>query len=314
MTKVPDEAIRRCACGCGAPLSVRQRLYVSPRHRARRTLVAKLGKGPLATFLWQVMCDKEIGQTALANLVGVDSGTIGNLLQDRTPTERTYQRLKDHLGDGVPKVATDTERRREVCLGRVPELVAAAHTPQAIARNAAAQRGQKYPKRSAAYRKYIDDNRAAGVDVVGWRNPNLGAWTQSEEGRVRMSLGQRLRRTPAPDRAALAQWAAEVGARFGLPAKSVMDAWEPTLRDRRLLPKKGRPSLEARHRLVAELLVGWTLPSGRVKRGFWPHAAEAVSRQEGETISSATLNRWWYRHEASCTLSAEEQRELDEAS
>lgn len=272
----------------------KDRAFASELHRARSLRTStRPADGPLPAFLWRLLCDEQISQSALEKRVGVSRGTIGNLLNGRAPTERTYRRLRDALGDGVPEVETETTRRRKVASGWSPEFTALGRAPEARQRAAESMRGRKYPKRSEGVRRMIQERELAGGS---WNRPDIVAWARSPQGRMRGSLTQRLRGTPAPRKAELSKWASEVGARLDLSPEVVMAAWTPTLQERGLIPKKGRPPNDDRRLQVAELMAaeGWTLPSGRARRGFWPMAAAEVSRQEGKAIDAAALKRWWY--------------------
>jgi hypothetical protein len=110
---------------------------------------------------------------------------------------------------------------------------------------------------------------------------------------------------PTPTREDVRVWAEKCAHRLGKTTtiEDVLRYWRPMLQARGLLGRGGRPPLEERHRLVAELRASWPRTrSGRLAPGFWPAAELRVADYEGNGAPAfPALRQWWIDHTAHCS-------------
>jgi len=257
----------------------------------------KIAPTSFARFLDRKNRSLRVTHNAFASMVGIAPATLTRWRQGKSvPVADAYERLRDLFGDEVPVLEeTGTDRKRESALKGITVMNSA---PAEVRRERArrggeAGRGGRKPRRAVALREEYKSGSRARPSAT--HAPDV----TTPQGRARVSLGKYLRGNPFPSPEVLRGWAVEVSARIGLSEDEVIAAWRPKLRRWGLI-KGGRPSEESRHVLVERLRAEHALPDGRVKWGFWRHAARMVREDEGTEIGGESLRVWWNEHADHC--------------
>ena len=271
-----------------------QQLYCSKCGRKPR--LEHVSRTALALFLVRKVNAPGTTLTQLSAEIGIARATLrGYITKGRLPTQANYERLRACFGKDLPDTPTETERRRRIAAEVSEKGLAKAHTPEAKKKSAASRKGkahtpERVAKRLAAARESGGFDRSMAA---------LAAKVKTGRHRALAALIGHLRANPTPSRDDIQRWARETAQHLtaqGLDdtPEAVVARWRPYLRKRGLVSKAGRPALEDRHRLIAELMTDWPrTESGRLAKGFWPRVAKAVGELEGlkGDCSCLPLNR-----------------------
>lgn len=127
--------------------------------------------------------------------------------------------------------------------------------------------------------------------------PPFLEFNRSAEGRALLPLWAHLKHRPRPNSKQFREWARRTAARLDSSPAHVIATWKPHLVNRGVWSNAGRKALDDRYGMVKELMAAWPRrENGQLKYGFWPHAANEVSRAEGieqHPLSGRFLKRWW---------------------
>lgn len=301
-------------CLCGRPLPPKHRRYCSRvcygRERHRWTGSRPLGRTDLALFLASERDGyrkQGMTQNQLARDIGVSAAALVRYLAGCTPTAPAYGQLQRFFGLDLPVVKTETARRREQALNNCAALRKRPERErEERARGAgAAGRGHSKPESfrralRARHQRGRLDSESRGERYMADSAKRLTRFVTSVHGRAAVSLGKYLDATPSPTREQIRAMAAAVASNTGMTVHEVKAGWRPMLRARGL-EKTGRPPNERRHRLLVELMDGWTrTTTGQLAPGFWKEAARQVTALETSTINHEDLRVWWNQHRTRC--------------
>jgi hypothetical protein len=303
----PTRAFVEGTCAqCGASFSYRprtdreqQRIYCSTDHRdkARRPWLRQ-PPNEFGRFLHSEWRQSEKSVLAYSRDLGISRDALRGMLGGRMPAESSVAKLRVVFGDRLPATVTVNEVHREYARLNL-HGIKLAHTPEAIAKNAAARRGRKQSPEWIAAREASRLSSPAGRASIARMVQRM----QSPEGRAVGSLLRRLKVDATPTAATLEAWANINAARLNLTREAVMTLWRPTLVKHGLIRSGGRPRLGKRHQLIIELMAHHAVtPADRMPRGFWSEALVSVSDSEGDSAPRDTqsVRQWWIDHKSSC--------------
>lgn len=278
----------------------------------RRRLVA--WNGLQQRILERMMADG-LTFTDVANRSGVNRTTIRRWFGERGRYLRSesVKKLSTYLGLADDEaLALAGGRRGEGEMARTGRANIEAGRPvpgSAKFRRARRKAGLKMrgrPHRPDWKARIGASNRKSGTGRLGAER--LVAFQSTPIGGLAQRLWIRLRWHPAPDRATIRRWAAEIADRTGTTESEVLAAWKPYLQRRGLWSTRGRKANERRHAIVGHLNRIWPTR----KHGFWDVVAAIVEDVDGDQRSGIELAQWWAHHRRYC-LTAEPDLASDKA-
>jgi hypothetical protein len=284
---------RRCAqCRRVIPKPSKTQQFCDPdcRYAWTRTRLSRRPDGVFNAFVYERWRDSGLTVSAFAREIGVAGSRIRSILAGKRPTDDTVAALHGVYGTAVPAAESWTDQLRKKARRNIREYFPEPGS-EMFAENrrksAAKLRGRSMDP--TAIQRSVETKRATGA--LAREADRLRELGPRDRTRVLRSLLGYLHRFPEPKWPTVRKWAIEVGAVHSWPSEAVLRLWRPQLEKRKLWPRGGAPTKQARWDLLATLVKQRADPSA----AFWEMAYAAILELEGEHApqSAEDLRQAW---------------------